>query len=238
MEINTLKNIIMKTFTDTEKLIYSMLTENTGSHFLDSGGAYGRNWERNQKKSIKDFWEEPEQSYEVSIREIKGSKHAEIYRTVSVFHFLSGLDLTDSCEVFNSMECESWDGEFYGTSQKQCEYLDDLGLDMVSEFNTYNGESDLSQILQGVWLQDRETDDYYLLLQIHNGCDARGGYTDAKLFYTGYEMMIHEYLWEYMDSYGLMDEIEYIDEMTDYFDSTKVYKDAELDEIKEMIKNQ
>ena len=29
-----------------------MLTENTGKHMLDSGGAYGRHWERNQKKSF------------------------------------------------------------------------------------------------------------------------------------------------------------------------------------------
>ncbi len=32
-----------------EELITAMLKENTGSHFLDSGGAYGRNWQRNQK---------------------------------------------------------------------------------------------------------------------------------------------------------------------------------------------
>lgn len=32
----------------TKHLIYEMLTENTGRHMLDSGGAYGRNWERNQ----------------------------------------------------------------------------------------------------------------------------------------------------------------------------------------------
>ena len=32
----------MKKFTDTQKLVYAMLKENTGRHMLDSGGAYGR----------------------------------------------------------------------------------------------------------------------------------------------------------------------------------------------------
>ena len=40
----------------TADVIISMLKENTGAHFLDSGGAYGRNWERNQAR---DFESEP-----------------------------------------------------------------------------------------------------------------------------------------------------------------------------------
>ena len=40
---------------DIKKTIYKMLTENTGTHFLDSGGGNGRNWQRNQIKTIKDF---------------------------------------------------------------------------------------------------------------------------------------------------------------------------------------
>lgn len=34
--------------TSTERVLIAMLTENTGRHMLDSGGAYGRNWERNR----------------------------------------------------------------------------------------------------------------------------------------------------------------------------------------------
>lgn len=41
--------------TTTREIIYAMLTSNTGSHMLDSGGAYGRHWERNASKSIYDF---------------------------------------------------------------------------------------------------------------------------------------------------------------------------------------
>ena len=108
----------MRKFTDTQKLVYAMLTENTGSHICDSGGAYRQ-----------------------------------------------------------------------------------------PEFNTYNGDSDLSQILQGAWLEDADGDTY-LLLQIHGGCDARGGYTDAKLFKPQDEGLIHSYLQEYIYSDEIEEEYE------------------------------
>ena len=41
---------------ETKAVIADMLQENTGRHMLDSGGAYGRNWERNQGR---DFDSEP-----------------------------------------------------------------------------------------------------------------------------------------------------------------------------------
>ena len=39
----------------TEQVIYEMLTESTGTHFLDSGGATGRHWQQNQKRTLEDF---------------------------------------------------------------------------------------------------------------------------------------------------------------------------------------
>ena len=41
---------------NTEKVIAAMLVENTGIHFLDSGGKSGRAWQRNQGH---DFESEP-----------------------------------------------------------------------------------------------------------------------------------------------------------------------------------
>ena len=34
---------------ETKQVIYNMLTESTGTYFLDSGGEDGRHWQRNQK---------------------------------------------------------------------------------------------------------------------------------------------------------------------------------------------
>lgn len=84
-------------------------------------------------------------------------------------------------------------------------------VEIKQTINTYNSDSDLSQILQYSWLTIN--DEQYLLLQIHGGCDARGGYTDAKLFKPTEEYYIHEYLREYEDSYDIKDNLEndYID---------------------------
>ena len=43
---------------NTETLIHAMLTTNTGTHMLD-GGDNGRNWQRNQGKTLADFQAEP-----------------------------------------------------------------------------------------------------------------------------------------------------------------------------------
>ncbi len=63
---------------NTKKVIYKMLTENTGIHMCDSGGKDGRMWQRNQKKSFNDFNNEPEITKDDDL----------IYN--SLFHHLSG----------------------------------------------------------------------------------------------------------------------------------------------------
>ena len=187
---------------NTKQIIYGMLTENTGAHFLDSGGAYGRNHERNQNKTIEDFEREPEQSYVYN--------YGYIERRVSVFHYLSQLSTDAICKEFNQLPCNDHDAncDAYGISADQWQWLNDLGyVEIINTFNSYNGDSDLSQIIQGSWITIN--DEQYLLLQIHGGCDARGGYTDAKLFQTNEYYMIHEYLREYEDTYDIKENLEY-----------------------------
>jgi len=200
----------MRKFTDTKKLVYAMLTENTGSHMLDSGGAYGRNWSRNQAKTIEDFDNEQEQTIEKSEwTDRDGKVHTQYERTVSVFHYLSELESDHVCDKFNELntDCKDWDGDFaWGVSQKGADFLELIGMKSKHEFNTYNGDCDLSQVLQGSWLDmDGEP---YLLLQIHGGADVRGGYTDAKLFKVQDDWMIHSYLQEYVDSSEIEEEYE------------------------------
>jgi hypothetical protein len=99
-------------------------------------------------------------------------------------------------------------------------------------FNTYNGDSDLSQIVQGGYL--KINGDTYYLIQIHGGCDARGGYTDARLFRTSkYAEGIHEYLYEWKDQSEIIDDLEngYIESMPDYYDSDKIYTAEEILEL-------
>lgn len=158
----------------TENLIYSMLITNTGSHPLDSGSAYGRHWQANQKRSIDDFRAEPEATMNLA------DNWFDI--NISVFHYLNKALSQDSiCKEYNALDCDDWDGDYYGVSRKQSEWLDFNGFEADGDgFNTYNWDNQFSQVLQGQRLKcNGET---FYLLQIHNGCDVRGGYTDAKLF--------------------------------------------------------
>ena len=230
-----------KTTSNVNKLVYSMLTENTGTHFLDSGGTSGRMWQRNKSKCLQDFEDEQPESYQYD------PKYNEIYRSVSVYHFLTNdLQINDICFEFNELNTEPKDWEadtntnvsIYGVSLAAWDYLTEFNeVEVQRSWNTYNGDSDLSQILQGANLTIN--DEHYVLIQIHGGADARGGYTDAKLFKCGEYLdgMIHEYIREYLDSCEILEELEYIDSMSDYWNESKVYEGEELKKIIDKLKN-
>lgn len=168
-------------YTTIENVLYSMIIENTGQSALDSGGAYGRNWQKNAKLSKEYF--NKQAILEWDTEDAKDSK--DIVLTVNIYPYLSNiLELDEICNEFNSLECNEWDSEYYGISLEQEDYLiNTLGLEPVNDsFNTYDGESFLSQVLQGQYFKHEGNDDEYVLLQIHGGCDVRGGYTNAKLF--------------------------------------------------------
>lgn len=220
-----------------QQLVHSMLVENTGRHPLDSGGAYGRNFERNAVKTLDDFLREDAEVYTADF----DTKHPYIERTVSVFHYLAGdgsnLELDEYCDTFNrlvdmaresddrTMNQYAEDCPYYGVLRPCWEYLQSLeGFEEVQRgapyggrhletwtFNTYNHESDLTQVLQGGYCKiDGDT---YLILQIHGGCDVRGGYTDARLFrvadYGDY--MIHEYMHEWEDQDTIVEKLRECD---------------------------
>lgn len=218
----------MKT-SQVQRIVYAMMIENTGSHFLDSGGAYGRAWQRNQIKTIKEFINEAEEQYTFDGKYIS--------RTVSVFHYLCGLEVDDLCLKFNSRNKKEdnfdADADIYGVGKDTWNWLSKQDVTIQYTFNTYNGDSDLSQILQGSRLEING--DTYYLIQVHGGCDARGGYTYARLFKTAFHSDgIHEYLSEYKDSYEIMDELEYIEEMPDAYTKGKMWKAEEIKSILEL----
>ena len=238
----TTKTQTQKTTSNTKELIFSMLTENTGTHMCDSGGDNGRMWQRNANKCVADFEDEPEELYQYD------PKYNEIHRTVSVFHYLThNLEVDEIAFNFNELntnakdweaDCKEGDVSLYGVSiNAWLDLVTSNDVEVQRSWNTYNGDSDLSQILQGANLLINE--EHYVLIQIHGGADARGGYTDAKLFKCGDHMdgMIHEYLREYTDSCELMDELEYIDSMVDYWDESIVYEGKELEAIKIKLNN-
>jgi len=174
----------------TAETIKAMFLENTGTHMLDSGGAYGRHWERNQTR---DFDREPEVEF------IDGGDGF-CYYVINSYKFLlsQGMWLDEVCDEFNAVNagCDNWDGsenhDVYGVSAEGMEVLERYGMTVGGSFNTYNGDSSLDQVLQGTLLDGM--DDQYILLQVHQGCDVRGGYTDARLFCI-WEPSLFEDVW-------------------------------------------
>ena len=164
------------------EIIKNMMCENTGRNLLDSGDAYGRHYEENQNGIMTgpqkvDFWTD-------------GKKETELIPIVPLYDFL-----TYNLEVDG--ESERFEDEFYNyikvndldpysviniedTIKVIGEYSGYADLEMI---NTYNYESHLSQTIQFVLFSDGY-DNIYVCLQIHNGCDVRGGYTLPKIFYV------------------------------------------------------
>jgi hypothetical protein len=151
-----------------------MLRENTGRSILDSGDYYGRHWQRNQGADFEaqqegnlEFWPEP-------------------LVTLSVYHWLkSRVEYNSELDNQYREYCEAQDEALWLRSAESFArsidgkgiYGDDSGPLTV---NTYNGEDLLSQTLQYVYWTDEEG--AHVLLQIHGGCDVRGGYTDPVAF--------------------------------------------------------
>ena len=172
----------------TETVIYKMLTENTGKHFLDSGGEYGRHWQRNQKKSLNDFKKEKYISYD-----------ADGYATKSLFHHLdeSIEYLPEETKMLNDwIKKDKYDS--FKNPNGRDHVIADVS-DFMNEYfypndkiychYTYNDENILSQNFQILHSTVYETDK--VALCTHNGCDARGGMSDYKIFKVDWDMLLN-----------------------------------------------
>ena len=163
--------------TKTAQVLKAMLTENTGTHMLDSGGAYGRSWQQNQGR---DFDTEPAAT--ISVEE----GYIDIRR--STFHFLNEcLEFDESMTLGFEQFCKASDPDghlpWLPLMEEFAESIGAMGIygegDPVT-VNTYNHDSLVDQILQYIYFEIEEQG--YVLLQIHGGSDARGGYTAPKAF--------------------------------------------------------
>lgn len=159
----------------TAQALHSQWLEPTGRHMLDSGGAYGRHWERNQGKPVEAWTEAPEvifTDWGVSVNTFRLLlKHLNYTRNSALLEasFRRYVERTPEGEAyFNS----SWSVEAW---------LDqDLGVEPEDNYNTYNFETLLDSTLQGVHFETLTG--RYIALSYHGGCDVRGGYTDYKVY--------------------------------------------------------
>jgi hypothetical protein len=168
-------------YNKTERKIISLLVENTGCHILDSGGAYGRHFERN--RGIENWNKTP--IINASVSDMNG---IHIEAILNIYHYLkdyleydSNLDkeykqfekkLNDSGEDLSNLQIME---KFIKDKHYENEYVGS------APFNTCNQDTILSQDIQGIMGEKNGRD--FVLLQIHNGCDIRGGYTNPVPFY-------------------------------------------------------
>ena len=136
--------------TKTQQVIFDMLTTNTGSHMLDSGGDEGRHWQRNAKKTLADFMAEP---YATIDPEFGDS-------SLSLFHYMSEYLIFNEGLTLNFEEfAKDFPEEPWLVIIEK--WLDDLGIEEAGEFysearwsfNTYNFDLwRVNQTLQGSFL--------------------------------------------------------------------------------------
>ena len=160
----------------TEEVLTEMFTENTGRHMLDSGGAYGRNWERNQSAVAAEGAEVFKTRPDVRFHTWKGKFD---YVSINTFNWLLNVveyapDIQEKFDTFSEGSDDPWlvdMEEFVRRNQ-------DTAPEVV---NTYNYDTNLDETLQWVEWSD-EYGDKFALIQYHGGADMRGGYTKPRAF--------------------------------------------------------
>jgi hypothetical protein len=162
-----------------------MFTENTGMHFLDSGGDYGRNWQHNQGRIFTD------QSRAILTGD-KYSDHISLNYVRSTFwHLADSLEYVPNLNnSFYAWERAHHEATKYDSWYKTLEnWATYKKYAVKSGDNIYNHENVLDQIYQYdiLFLDPNDVNQdilqwEYIILQIHGGCDVRGGYTAPKIF--------------------------------------------------------
>lgn len=172
------------TTTKTAEILTAMFTENTGRHAFDSGGAYGRNWERNQGLTATDYLAMPTATFS---RDYGVTINSWAYcNSRLTFTRLAGI-LNRLMNVWESVDTDNRNPWHLGD---QRDYIENLGGVITRDgWLTYNWDNILSQDLAGFEFSLNGT--LFVMLQVHGGCDARGGYTRPVIFETCCEYWLH-----------------------------------------------
>jgi len=167
-----------------KRKIQAMLREPTGMHFLDSGRMYGRHWQKNQNRRFED-----EKRYMVFVHADEDGRSEEIFVLYNLYHYLIDfLSLNKETDELNRMF------KRFSSSRRMREenqlirteaFLEEKLDATCTITNTYNHPNLLSQVIQyGLFTKAKEPEGQsnFIILQLHNGCDVRGGYTEPCIF--------------------------------------------------------
>lgn len=167
----------------TEQVVIEMLRENTGRSIVDSGDYYGRAWQRNQTV---DFDNEPAAWARFDV----AGTRLHILGTVSLYHWMTSM-LEYDAELQARLDQHA---QGFPQSASWFTVQDDfvqklfVAGDLARESRvtyTYNtpDSCDLSQNIQYISLYtESDFEPSHLIVMVHNGCDARMGFTAPKCF--------------------------------------------------------
>jgi hypothetical protein len=181
----------------TPKVLRGMIVEYTGASICDSG-YYGRHWEKNQKKyhqMPKIFGIIPNHLKQLPlfrnhILKYNFEKNKTAYIdfssgyidiTIDIYHYLKKYleyDREKTTEFLEFAEEPELANESWLDIMRA--YIEKYTGNTAEIYNSYNWENFLSQVIQFANFTDRNVE--YIILQIHNGADVRGGYTEPKIF--------------------------------------------------------
>jgi len=148
----------------TEEVLQSMFVEDTGISLIDSGGEDGRNWQRNANMSF--------------VTQPGGYVEYGEFR-ISLYRYL--LDRLTYSEFQTEQFYRVMGDVVVPGMGEMLEYVEDCNLKSEGiVYNSFNDETLLDQQVQ--WLEYSILNQTYVMLQLHNGADARGGYTEPKIF--------------------------------------------------------
>jgi hypothetical protein len=189
---------------DTAEIIANQLAENTGQHMLDSGGAYGRAWQRNQAaaeahgQTVLEMFQAQSPAWWDGYGVTLSTFHWMTERLTFVPEMQSRLDRWINLGWIEARHPERGSRYARGPETNHPGTIDDW-IDRLVEHewaephpefpgwtNTYNHENLLSQDLQ--FRCFATTDEHplgaesYVAMSTHNGADARGGYSDFKIY--------------------------------------------------------
>ena len=180
-----------------DQVIYDMLTESTGIHPMDSGNDQDRNWQRNQKRTLEDFQQEPH--YKLTVRNW-GDSDFVLEAQMSLFHYLTKSLRYDEKETNffhawyeNEKEQLNKEGIYKNHYMLPEIYYEKVHGSTVRKNpeaeNTEDFENHFSQAFQFLRCRPRTTSSERTMwtpekvfLSIHGGADTIGGYTDFQVF--------------------------------------------------------
>ena len=146
---------------------------------------------KTKKRTLEDF--QNEKHFQVEKKEW-GDNQVQWLLTISLFHHLSDSLTYDEQETNNLnsfLESEGFASDREGIDEYASAGYCAGGQELKS-INSYNEDCDLSQTILFHYVGDLfESDIIYL--QIHNGADVRGGYTDIVAFKVDWDMLLNWY---------------------------------------------